>query len=155
MNMQSSQLIEIIESFPSIKKSFNGVFSLNTIPKRLKSKSFLISNTQNDTEPGQHWFCIIKIKPNKYEYFDSLGVNEKKLELLIHSNIFSKNSQVLFNETQFQNSTSISCGLFVLYFIINRLHNLDLSFSDLLNEIFVTDCEKNETLVNDFAKDNF
>ena len=39
---------------------------------------------------------------------------------------------------------------FVCFFIFERLHNLDFSFPELLNEIFVPDTEKNELTVSDF-----
>ena len=35
-----------------------------------------------------------------------------------------------------QNSDSKSCGEFVIYFLINRLHNKDIELEDLLNYIF-------------------
>lgn len=155
--MQASQILDIIQSFSSIKNQCAGIFSRNTIPSYLNVKSFLIANTQNDTEPGEHWFCIIRKSTQKYEYFDSLGIDEIKLKSLKTQNLFSKSKQsiIVFNETPFQKSNSQTCGLFVLYFIIHRMHNLDLSFSNLLNEIFVTDCDVNEREIEQFAKDNF
>lgn len=153
--MQASELVNVIENFNSIKKNFVGIYSFDTIPKRFRSNGFLISNTQNSSEPGEHWFCLIKKSPKKFEYFDSLGVDEAKLKKIQTLKVFNRHSTVVFNETPFQKQTSISCGLFVLYFIIHRMHNLDMSFSELLEEIFVIDCNKNELIVEKFAHDMF
>lgn len=153
--MQSSELSDIVHKFESIKSNFSGVFSLNRIPKRLKIKSFLIANTQDDSKPGQHWFAIIKVSPFNYEYFDSLGVTNEKLQNLNALHIFPLHSSVKFNETAVQSKTSDTCGLFVLYFLIQRMHNFDLSFNELLDEIFDIDCEKNENTVKLFAINHF
>ena len=55
--------------------------------------------------------------------------------------------KIVFNETQVQLDTSSSCGLHVIYFIVNRfLSPLD-SFEEVLNDIFTSDLNKNERLV--------
>ena len=78
----------------------------------------------------------------------------KKLFLQTHLN--QKNiNKIKFNVTQVQSSLSDTCGLFVLYFLIHRFHNQDLSFTDLVNDIFVKDVEKNESLVRNFGISHF
>lgn len=52
--------------------------------------------------------------------------------------------EILFNESCFQDTFSDSCGYFVLYFAIQRMHNLDLSFEDILEDIFENDVKDNE-----------
>lgn len=153
--MQASELDNIVKKFPSISKNFVGVFSINTIPKFIKKNHFFICNTEPNTEPGQHWFTILKTEAKKFEYFDSLGVTSEKVETFKSIKLFRPHSLIKYNETPFQMSTSLSCGLFVLYFIVQRMHNLDLGFSTFLDEIFETDCEKNENLVKIFAEQNF
>lgn len=149
--MQSTELSEIINNISSIKDFFKGIYSIDNVPKRLKKYNFVVINNQTSTERGQHWFCIIKSDLKKYEYFDSLGVTKEKLDLLKSYRIFPYHSIVKYNETSVQDFTSSTCGLYVLYFIINRLHNLDLSFTTLINEIFTIDPLKNEDLVKKFA----
>jgi len=89
------------------------------------------------------------------ECFDSLGVNEIKKKNLSHFCKFKNISKIKFNETQLQSDSSLSCGKFVLYFAIQRMHNLDLSFNDFLNEAFTLNCEKNEDIVNEFVEQFF
>lgn len=153
--MQTSELCNIINKFPSIKSNFVGVFSIDKVPKRLRKTSFLIINTQPSHLPGQHWFCLIKRNVKEYELFDSLGVSNDKLNFFKENNIFRKNSVVKFNESPLQISTSNTCGLFVLYFLIHRMHNLDMSFSSLMDEIFDLNLRINEDKVLEFANDHF
>ena len=89
------------------------------------------------------------------ECFDSLGIDNAK-KLFISSNLRQKSiSQIKFNVTQVQSSDSDTCGLFVLYFLIQRYHNKDLSFNELMNDIFVFSQTENEKLVNNFALEHF
>ena len=55
--------------------------------------------------------------------------------------------ELIYNESQFQNNDSNTCGLFVLYFAILRMHNLDLNFEEILEEIFDKDLLKNEVKI--------
>lgn len=153
--MQSSELVEIIEKFPSISKTFLGVFSINTVPKLSKKHQFVILNTEESFKPGKHWFCVIKTYSKEFELFDSLGINVEKLDRLRDFNILPSNSVLKYNENAVQNSDSITCGLFVCYFLIQRLHNFDMSFSDLINEIFTLNKDLNETTVLNFCKSHF
>jgi hypothetical protein len=60
--------------------------------------------------------------------------------------------ELIYNESQFQNIDSNTCGLFVLYFAIQRMHNLDLNFEEILEEIFDKDLLKNEQTVKTFCE---
>jgi hypothetical protein len=57
------------------------------------------------------------------------------------------------NETAFQSDNSESCGLFVLYFLFERVHNFDLTFKVLLEDIFEENTSLNELKVIEFCKD--
>ena len=153
--MLSFEFEEKLSHFPNLKKHFVGVFSADTIPSKIKLKSFLVCNTDIQQGSGKHWYCIVKINATTLECFDSLGIdNEKKIFLkssLHHKNI----KKIKFNVTPVQSSISDTCGLFVLYFIINRYHNQDLSFTELVNEIFVKNIEHNENVVKKFALEHF
>lgn len=153
--MQASDLLNIIAKFPSISDNFVGIFSINNVPKRVANNHFLIVNTEESSKPGKHWFCFIKRETKKYELFDSLGIDQTKLNVIEEFKIFPPKSIVKFNENEVQDSQSITCGLFVLYFLVNRMHNLDMSFSDLINEIFDLKPDVNETLVNNFSQHHF
>ena len=77
----------------------------------------------------------------------------EKQKLLEKSCTFRNVKELEFNTTQFQKSDSNSCGLFTLYFIFERMHNLDLNFHEILEEIFdAEDIEINEEKVAEFVK---
>jgi hypothetical protein len=61
LKMQSSDFEKYFDTFPQLKKHFKGIFSINTLPKSLKFRDFLICNTDISTGPGIHWFFILKI----------------------------------------------------------------------------------------------
>lgn len=146
--MQTEELIHFLSKFNSIKQNFQGVYSITTIPI-LKLNHFIIVNTDPHYNPGKHWFCLVRRK-KYFELFDSLGVTEEKLEYLKEFINFRKRITFKYNETPLQSNNSISCGQFVLYFIVQRFHNLDLSFQDILDEIFEASIDINETLVQHF-----
>jgi hypothetical protein len=55
------------------------------------------------------------------------------------------------NNTTFQSKNTDSCGLFTLYFIFERLHNFDMSFDDILEDIFEINVDSNESKVIKFC----
>ena len=134
--MQGSELNTCLENFPILKKHYLGIFAINTLPKFIKFRQFLICNTDRSSGPGKHWFAFLRNSKSTIECFDSLGVNtDKKINLQRYCN-FRGVSEVEFNETIFQSNDSNTCGLFTLYYVIERMHNLDLSFQELLEDIF-------------------
>lgn len=153
--MQSSDLKNILNQFPSISQNLYGVFSIDTVPKNIPKNHFVIINTEENSQPGKHWFCLLKLGFKSYEIFDSLGIDENKFKYFETYSILPCNSKVKYNENAVQNSFSTTCGLFVCYFLIQRMHNLDLSFFTLINEIFDIDKDKNESVVSLFAKEHF
>ena len=153
--MESPEFSEKLSNFPEIKKYFEGIFSADNLPKKIKKNCFIICNTDVSTGPGKHGYCIVKLSSTILQCFDSLGIDNTKKNFIV-SNLRQKGiQQIKFNVTQVQSSESDTCGLFVLYFLIQRYHNKDLSFNELMNEIFVFSQTENEKLVNSFALDHF
>ncbi len=148
--MNGSDLEKFIQNLPSIRSNFLGVFSIDSLPKKFPLKHFLICNYDLKSMPGSHWFALVRKTSEKIECFDSLSINSNKQELLIKYCNFNKVTKIIYNETAVQDISSISCGQFVLFFLIHRIHNLDQSFVSLLNEIFVTDTKTNEINVLEF-----
>lgn len=150
--MQSSDFLNYFEKFPFLKQHFNGIYSIDTLPTKLPIKHFLICNTDFQKGEGIHWFCCVKTSSKFIEVFDSLGLNEIKQEKLKEFCKFQPKT-LHFNLNSFQSNSSSSCGQFCVYFIINRMFNLDLTFEELLNEIFTDDINQNEKTVIEFCKD--
>lgn len=152
--MQSHDLFQCIQKFESIRNYCEGIIGIDQLPKTLKIKHFLIINTETSEENGQHWFCLLRSSLRKYEIFDSLGFTESK-QLVFKAFAKFRSGSFIYNINQFQLDTSDTCGLFVLYFIVHRLHNFDISFEDLLQEIFSNSLSLNETFVDDFNTSHF
>lgn len=152
-SMLGIQLNEFFESLPNFKRFFLGVYSIDTCPKKIPLNHFLICNTDLSSGSGLHWFALFRFSRQDIECFDSLGVNQDKLEVLKSLNFIGV-SNLIFNVTQVQANDSASCGQFCLYFLIERLHNLDFSFDELMNELFVSDLNKNEDEVQKFISEN-
>jgi hypothetical protein len=117
--MQGHEFENYFEKFPELKKYFLGVFSIDTLPHKLKYRTFCICNTDIHTGTGKHWICFLKSDKSNIECFDSLGVSSEKKELLLNHCRF-KPKCLIVNLTQFQKSDSITCGLFCVYFLIER-----------------------------------
>ena len=49
-----------------------------------------------------------------------------------------------------QDLSTSTCGEFVLYFLFQRMHNQDLDYETLLNDIFVSNPVTNEQKVKKF-----
>lgn len=150
MGMLSTEFVQILEQFPNIKSHYAGCFSADTLPRGIETTHFAICNTDVSTGSGIHWFVLYKSSSSKLEAFDSLSFTDTKILFLRQNCKFKGIKEIEFNETQFQSDTSTTCGKFVLYFIFMRLYNLDMSFKDLLNEIFVENQSINEQKIENF-----
>lgn len=62
---------------------------------------------------------------------------------------------VVYNSSGLMSADKNLCGHFCLFFILEHIWNQDLSFYELLNEIFTNDLEENERRVLVFLKDNY
>ena len=150
--MHAVEFNQYFENFPFLKNQFVGIFAIDTLPKTLKIKKFCICNTDLSSGEGKHWFVLLRSTKKTIECFDSLGVNNDKKENLKRFCHFRGIKEIHFNETQFQDNLSESCGKFTLYFIIERMHNLDLTFDEILEELFdPEDTKENETRVINFT----
>lgn len=149
--MESSQFSLYFSNFPTIFKLFDGVFSFDKIPKNLKIHHFVICNTDISSGEGKHWFCLYRTNKDLVECFDSLGINDlSKKTVLVNICNFTGAKELKINNTQLQLLTSQTCGKFCLMFVIERLHNPDLTFDELLDFIFTDDCNENEKTVANF-----
>ena len=82
--------------------------------------------------------------------FDSLGVDSEK-KLMVENFCKFSTKEIIFNVSAFQDLESDTCGKFELYFAIERMHNLDLSFEEILHDLFETDKFRNEEKVQNFC----
>jgi len=151
--MLSSDFAVAFSNLPNIESVFRGVFSADKLPRNLKKCNFAIINTDVSSGPGLHWYAIIRYSSSILEVFDSLGIDTSKRAFLNDNINFRGIKEIKFNTTQFQKNDTDSCGKFAIYFIVNRLYNLDHSFKEVLSELFIADLETNEQRVESFYQD--
>jgi hypothetical protein len=149
--MQTSDIINVIKKFPIISERFLGCFPLDKLPRKMNEQTCLIFNRDKSDSSGSHWICIIHRFNNDFEIFDSLGCNFPAIQPFLHfKKKDSKNPVYFFNSYSFQDTSSSACGLFALYFLIHRMMNLDMTYNELLSEVFVENKIENEQAVIDF-----
>jgi len=151
--MLSSQFLEVFENFPNIQKVYLGCYSSDKLPKKIRINHFCIVNTDISAGSGIHWYIVVRYSKKILEVFDSLGINEDKKQFLQRNFQLDGIEEIIFNTTRFQRNDTDTCGKFVLYFVINRLYNLDHSFHDMLEELFNQDLDKNEENVSKFYEE--
>ena len=149
--MQGADFQQYIDKFPCLKPFYRGTFSVDSLPRRLNYRNFLIFNSDFKSGSGLHWLALYRSSETHIELFDSLSLNDEKKNLI--SSYFKFKQDIIFNETPFQLPDSISCGLFVVYYLIERSFNLDLDFLHFLELSFDENCETNERTVATFCTD--
>lgn len=137
------------DKIPLVKNHFQGIFSIDKIPKTIKVKHFVIVNLSKASEVGTHWICMVRTDKTEFEIFNSLGF--QNLEVILPHFKFRTKANFIFNKESYQLDSTSSCGLYCIYFAIERMLNLDLEFHMLLEDIFVADNAENEIKVNEFC----
>jgi hypothetical protein len=99
--------------------------------------------------PGSHWIAVIRSEKNTLEIFNSLGVSN--LDNLTPYFKFPNNFELIYNEQKFQSDSSVHCGFFCIYFIVQRILNFDMSFEHLIEDIFKSDSNTNDLIVTNFC----
>jgi len=99
--------------------------------------------------PGLHWFAIFR-NDQTLELFDSGGADFEFVDSKIPR--YGECNECEFNERFYQGQGTITCGDFCIYFILNRLYNLDLSFTDIMKYFFSRSPEVNEKKVKHFLE---
>ena len=109
LSFHSLTNIEINEYYKN-EPRFNGVYSKNNLPNKVKKGAYVI-NLDEYENTGTHWVCLF-VKPKYTVYFDSFGVEHipKEINKLIRNDIKS-------NIFRIQAYDSIMCEYFCIEFI--------------------------------------
>ena len=102
--------IEISEYY-KIEPRFNGVYSRNNLPSKIKKGPYVISLDEYEST-GTHWVSL-PVKANEVFYFDSFGVEHIPKEI----NKFIDNKKIKASILRMQAYDSIMCGYFCIEFI--------------------------------------
>jgi hypothetical protein len=152
--MYGHEIVSFFQRSPELLPYFDGVFAVDTLPRRLKERHCFIFNSSKQSEVGTHWIAVANNNAhsntkNTLEVFDSLSVNKDFINRHLRIRNMTKFKR---NETVLQSPESSLCGEFCIWFCANRLENPEIEYSKLLNVIFDVDLQKNDVTVSNFLK---
>ena len=104
-----------IQKYYKNEPRFNGVFSRNNLPKKIKDGAYVI-NLDEYADVGTHWIALFCTK-NEIVYFDSFGVEYIPKEIKEFIEEFPENKNIKANIFRLQENNSIMCGYFCVGFI--------------------------------------
>ena len=111
---------KILQDHPWTKHAFKGVYSSDTLPKKIKERPCaLVVNTDKEHEPGSHWTAIYLDENGTGEYFDSYGLFPLSDHVLDFLNKHSQHKWT-FNRIQLQHAITTMCGAYCIFFIMYR-----------------------------------
>jgi hypothetical protein len=121
-------------------RNFRGVFAIDMLPKKIRKDESGIINFQPSNCYGSHWVCYIN-KPylRNILYFDSFGISPPEK---IKKYLLSSGKNIAWNSTQLQMNSSVLCGHYCIYVIINVNRGKD--FYDILYSFKQIPCRLNE-----------
>ena len=100
-----------IQTYYQNKPRFNGVFSRDNLPKKIKDGAYVI-NLDEYADVGTHWIVLF-CNRNEIVYFDSFGVEHVPEEI----KEFVGNKNIKANIFRVQANDSVMCGYFCIGFI--------------------------------------
>ena len=93
-----------IQKYYKNEPRFNGVFSRNNLPKKIKDGAYVI-NIDESADVGTHWIALF-CNRNEIAYFDSFGVEHVPEEI----KEFIENKNIKAHIFWVQANDSVMCG---------------------------------------------
>ena len=117
-----------IQRYYKNKPRFNGVFSRNNLPKKIKDETYVL-NLNEYKYVGMHQIALFCNK-NTVIYFDSFGVEHVPKEI----KKFINNKNIIASIFRIQANDSVMCGYFCIGFIDFMLAGKNLTgFTNLFS----------------------
>ena len=133
-----------IQKYYQNEPRFNGAFSRNNLPKKIKDGAYVI-NLDEYADVGTHWIALF-CNRNKTVYFDSFGVENVPGDI----KKFIGNKNIKANIFRVQTNDSVMCGYFCLRFIDFMLAGKKLT--DYTGLFSLHDFEKNDNKIFSYFK---
>jgi Adenovirus endoprotease len=143
--MNSKQLFDFFER--SHSTNFGGVYSADTLPRKIKSPIGLIVNTAPKSHPGEHWIAIFVDKAKIGYYFDSFGLppTVSSISAFLRRNC----TKIQCNQKQIQHLNSTKCGQFSAVYLKFRFAG---RMSKVYLDLFNHDLSLNERIIDSYYK---
>ena len=133
-----------IQKYYKNEPRFNGVFSRNNSPKKIKDGAYII-NLDEYADVGTHWIALF-CNRNEIVYFDSFGVEHVPEEI----KEFIRNKNIKTNIFRVQANDSVMWGYFCIGFIVFMLAGKKLA--DYTNLFSPHDFKKNDDIILPYFK---
>ena len=141
-----------IQKYYQNEPRFNGVFSRNNLPKKIKDVADII-NLDEYADVGTHWIALFYNR-NEIVYFDSFGVEHVPEEIKEFidgpSSSALQNKNIKDNIFLVQENDSIMCGYFCIGFIDFMLAGQKLTDYTIFFSPY--DFKKNDDIVLSYFK---
>ena len=134
-----------IQKYYQNEPRFNGVFSRDNLPKKIKDGAYVI-NLDEYADVGTHWIALF-CNRNEIVYFDSFGVEHFPEEITE----FIGNKNIKANIFRVQANDSVMCGYFCIGFIDFMLSGKKLT--DFTSMFSPYDFKKNDKTILSYFKD--
>ena len=134
-----------IQRYYENEPRFNGVYSRNNLPKKIKDGAYVI-NLDEYADVGTHWIALF-CNRNEIVYFDSFGVEHVPEEI----KEFFGNKNIIANIFRVQANNSVMCGYFCIGFIDFMIAGKKLSGFTSMFSPFVF--ENNDSINLSYFKD--
>ncbi len=102
------------------EEGFRGVFSKDTLPKKINPSENGVVNLADSDDPGTHWVCYYNRSDLDYVlYFDSYGLPPPQE---IEKYLKTSGKQIQYNTGEIQQLSTVLCGTYCIYVIkeLNR-----------------------------------
>ena len=134
-----------IQKYYQNEPRFNGVFSRNNLPKKIKDGAYVI-NLDEYADVGTHWIALF-CNRTEIVYFDSFSVEHISEEI----KEFIENKNIIANIFRVQGNNSVMCGYFYIGLIAFILAGK--KSTDFTNLFFPYDFKKNGDIILSYFKD--
>ena len=125
-----------IQKYYENESIFNGVYSRNNLPKKIKDGAYVI-NLDEYKGTSTHWIALF-CNRNEIVYFDNFGVEYIPEEI----KEFIGNRKIKANIFRIQANNSVMCGYFCIGFIDFMFE--DKTLTDYTNLFSTYDFNKND-----------
>jgi hypothetical protein len=142
--MNTTEIDRFIRSDDACHDIFQGVFSIDTLPKR---PHLLVCNTDPSNQPGKHWIALFVDSWGRGEFFDSFGQQPSKF---FKDYMNNHCTGWIFNTKQLQSIASTYCGFYCCFYCMLRCRGFDLT---RIVNLFGTDTGFNDSIVHGFVCD--
>ena len=133
-----------IQKYYKNEPRFNGVFSKNNLPKKIKDGAYII-NLDEYADVGTHWIALF-CNRNEIVYFDSFGVEHVPEEI----KEFIGNKNIKANIFRVQVNNSVMRDYFCIGFINFML--ADKKLTDYTSLFSTHDFKKNNSIILSYFK---